>query len=143
MKVLGCSLVLAAACGGVPVQIPDGAILEFVVDKADRRPPIDCLGRLYMSERTAQFTCTDSRVDPAAVATVNATFEYIQRPDEAWLHLLAIGNERVHYPTYNGIVMAFSLKPNNEGNGWEGNAVYYPRDAAFGFADFRIAAHSL
>jgi len=50
---------------------------------------------------------------------------------------------QTHYPTYNGIVMAFSLKPNGEGNGWDGSAVYYPRDSVFGYADFRVAAHRL
>jgi len=142
MRILGV-LLLAACGGGVPVQIPDRAVLEFVVDKDDRRPPIDCSGRLFMSDRTAQFTCTDSRQDPATVQVVNATVDYIQRPDEAWVHLLAISSEKSHYPTFNGIVMAFSLKPNQAGDGWEGSAVYYPRDAAFGFADFRVAAHSL
>ncbi len=64
-------------------------------------------------------------------------------PVNASWALLAIGNEITHYPTYNGIVMAFSLKPNGEGNGWDGSAVYYPRDSVFGYADFRVAAHRL
>lgn len=141
MKVLGV-LLLTACGGGVPIQIPDEAVLDFVVDKEDRRPPIDCTGRLEMAVRTAQFTCTDARQDPAAVSTVSATVDYIQRPDEAWVHLLALDNEKSFYPTYNGIVMAFSLKPNSEGNGWTGSAVYYPKNAIFGFADFRVAAHN-
>jgi len=141
MRALGVVVALAACGGGVPVQIPDRAVLEFVIDKEDRRPPIDCTGRFYMSDRTAQFTCRDSRQDPATVEVVNATVDYIQRPDEAWVHLLALAAEKSHYPTFNGIVMAFSLKP--AGDVWEGSAVYYPRDAAFGFADFRVIARSL
>jgi len=141
MKVL---LVLLAACGGsAPVNIPEGAVLEFTAAGLDGRPPIDCIGRIYMSVRSAQFTCHDSRQTPPTTEVVDATVDYIQRPDEAWLHLLAIGDEKNHYPTYNGITMALSLRPNQDGDGWVGDALYYPRNAAFGFPDFLVKAHSL
>ena len=72
--------ILLAACGGsVPVNIPEGAVLEFTAAGLDGRPPIDCIGRIYMSVRSAQFTCHDSRQTPPTTEVVDATVDYIQR----------------------------------------------------------------
>jgi hypothetical protein len=143
MKALFVAFSLCACGGSVPVQIPDDATLEFTVRQQQNRPALDCLGKIYMSTRTAEFSCTDARQPSAAGVVIRVTVEYIQRTDEAWLHMLAIGDERSHYPTYNAIVIALGLKPNQAGDGWEGDAVYYPRDAVFGYADLLVTARSL
>jgi hypothetical protein len=133
---------LLAACGaGVPVQIPRDAVLDFTVSPTEDTPPIDCNGRIYMASLSAHYTCMDSRWDPAALEEITATVEYIQRPDQAWIHLLALPEDQSHYPTYNGVTMALGLKPNHEGTGWEGDALVYERDQFFGYPDLHVTAY--
>jgi hypothetical protein len=139
MKAL--TALLAVACSGVPTEIPPDAVLEFHVIPTADTPSIECTGRIEMSTMTASFTCVDSGSTPESLETVSTTIEYIQRPDEAWLHLIALPQERWHYPTYKGIAMAISLRPDRQGEGWEGDALYYKRDELFGHADFRVTAH--
>jgi hypothetical protein len=142
MKVLAAASL--AACGGgvpVPVQIPKDAVLSFAVHATEDTPPIECSGRIFMATLTVQYTCWDSRFDPALIEDVTATVEYIQRPDEAWLHFLALPGEKSHYPTYNGVTMAIGLRPNHEGTGWEGDALVYERDQFFGYPDLYVTAY--
>ena len=81
------------------------------------------------------------RQEPMTSDEVDATIEYIHRPTEAWLHFMVIGAEKNHYPTYNGIVLAMAIRPNRDGSGWAGDALYYPRDAAFGYEGFAVTAN--
>ena len=136
---------MLVGCGGsgVPVQIPDSAVLQFTVSQAPNGPALDCNGKIVMQTRMAEFSCNDARQPSAAGVLIKATVDYIQRTDEAWMHLLAIGDDRSHYPTYNAVVIALSLKPNHAGDAYEGDAVYYPRDGFFGYADLLVTAHNL
>lgn len=133
-------LLLLVACGGVGVDLPPDALIDFSVTPTADTPAIECTGRIDMPKSTARFTCQDFRNAPVTSDTIDVTLEYIQRPTEAWLHFMAIGADRDHYPTYNGIALAIVLRPNAEGTGWSGDALYYPRDSRFGYEGFAATA---
>jgi hypothetical protein len=133
-------LLLLVACGGVGVELPPDALIDFSITPTVDTPAIECTGRIDMPKSMARFTCQDFRTDPPTAQTVDVTMEYIHRPTEAWLHFMAIGSERDHYPTYNGVALAVVLRPNGEGTGWIGDALYYPRDSRFGYEGFAATA---
>ncbi len=133
-------LLLLLACGGVGVDLPADAMIDFSITPTEFTPAIECSGRIDMAKSVARFTCQDLRHDPATSESVDVTMEYIHRPTEAWLHFMAIGVERDHYPTYNGIALALLLRPNREGTGWSGDSLYYPRDSRFGYEGFAATA---
>jgi hypothetical protein len=133
-------LLLLAACGGVGVDLPTDAQIDFAITPTEDTPPIECTGRIDMPNSRAQYTCQDSRTVPVTSVTVNVTMEYIHRPTEAWLHFYVTGAEKDHYPTYNGVALAVVLRPSEDGNGWSGDALYYPRDSGFGYEGFAATA---
>jgi hypothetical protein len=137
-------LLLLLGCGGsarVPIELPANAVIDFAVTATENSPAIDCTGRMDLARSMVHFSCLDSRPSPATSDEVDATIEYIHRPTEAWLHFMVIGAEKNHYPTYNGIVLAMAIRPNRDGSGWAGDALYYPRDAAFGYEGFAVTAN--
>jgi hypothetical protein len=134
-------LLLIGCGGGVPIELPANAVIDFALQATEDSPAINCTGRMDFAKSKVHFSCLDSRPNPATSEEVDATIEYIHRPTEAWLHFMVIGAEREHYPTYNGIALAMAIRPNRDGSAWDGEALYYPRDAPFGYEGFAVTAN--
>ena len=102
---------------------------------------IDCSGRMYMPELRVHASCeyhSDRPRIPAAMDVFDASIEYLPHPEAAWLHFYVADDEKIHYPGSQGLPMAMHLWPG--GKGWVGDAVFYPRDSAFGYLDRPVEA---
>jgi len=101
---------------------------------------VNCSGRMDMRERRVHASCeyhSDTEPFPA-MDTFDASIEVLPHPEAAWLHFYVADEERSHYPSSQGLAMAMHLRPG--GRGWLGDAVVYPRDAAFGYMDRPVEA---